>query len=292
MTDQALRVLERQILAEPAQLDLRRTHAQLLARAGDEDRALGALDLACRLGADDLWDELRARLEARRRTVGALTLCYVPGGPFAMGAERLDADAAPLHLVHLSAFYVAREPLTRAGLPSSQRQDGWPWTLAPGPQRDLLMESVLRQPVTSDHPGALAVIEELRQTAPVEGLSGRWALISEAQWERVFRAANVRKDGLSPYGPRLDALRPEWTADRYDSAGYGDGPRRDPTGAPDGDLWVVRGVPGLPPDIQPVYREAARDDGGFEVGGFLRRRRVRHEHGIAVRPVFQPDRAP
>lgn len=304
MSDEALRALERQILAEPTQHDLRRQHARLLQRAGDEDRALAALDLAWRLGAEELWTELAPALEARRKRVAGMTLCYVPGGPFAMGADDQDADAAPLHLVHLSAHYVAEEPLQRGNVEGWLRRDQWPF-IDDGPYRERNIQWHLAQPVLGTHSQALDAIATLDRTAQVDGLTGRWAMITEAQWERVFRAALLRKDGLSPYGPRLDRERPEWTADRYDPAAYGAGPRRDPTGPAlratsatgpsggrstftEGDPWVVRGVPGLPPELRPLYREAAREDGYFEVQGRWGSRWVPHEQNVAVRAVFLP----
>lgn len=288
MSDSELRALERQILAAPSQLDLRWQHARLLQRIGEEDRALGALDLAWRLGADELWAELRPALEARRRVVGGLTLCWVPGGPFAMGADDLDADAAPLHVVHLSAFYVTERPITRADVAHTLPRDQYPFNVPAGPFREGAIESFLSYPLTpSSQVERVAAVESL----PVpDGLAGRWSLITEAQWERVFRAALVTKDGHSPYGPKLDPQRPEWTADRYDAAAYGDGaPRRDPTGPAEGAQRVVRGVPGLPLTLRAVYREAATDDGSFEVPStWWGHRTVRHEQGVAVRAVFLP----
>lgn len=93
MTDDALRATERALVTEPADLELRRRHARLLQRAGQAERALSALDLAWRLGADELWDELKAALDARAVRAGGLELRYIPAGPFVMGEGRLPTEA-------------------------------------------------------------------------------------------------------------------------------------------------------------------------------------------------------
>ena len=287
MSDADLRALEREILHEPADLDLRRRHARALQRAGDEERAVGALDLAWRLGAEELWDELRAALDARLLLVRGVAMCYVPGGPFAMGADDKDDDAKPMHLVHLSPFYVARQPLSWAPLVGWEQQDRH-WQLTRSHERHLAMVAALT------HDEAVAAVGYLGRAATLEGAPrGRWSLISEAQWERVARAGYGRPDGANPYGVMLDPRRPDWTLDAYDPDAYRDGARRDPLAVGDAAaLRVVRGVPGLPPPLQATYREAARPDGSFEVGGWLRGRVVRHEESLVVRPVLAPGLAP
>ncbi|MBX3468522.1 MAG: hypothetical protein KF878_16740 [Planctomycetes bacterium] len=285
MSDAALRELEREVLGRPADVDLRRRHVALLRRAGEDERAVAALDLAWRLGADELWPELEAELARRRRQAGPITLCYVPGGPFVMGADDQDDDAAPAHLVHLSPFYVAAGPLTGAALRGSglfawMRED---W-LARLPERALEQTLSHAYPLTHDH--AERAVEYLAGGAFDVGLPGRWALITEAQWERVFRAALGRPDGASPYGAKPCGA--EWTQDRYDPAAYGGGPRRDPPGSTTGELRVVRGAAGLPPPLFATFREAARIDGTFDVGKGTTSRWVRHEPGVHARPVFLP----
>ncbi|MBI3724478.1 hypothetical protein HY251_11070 [bacterium] len=273
MTDEELRSLEREIIAAPADLELRRRHAQLLLRAGDEDRGLAALDLAWRLGADDLWEDLCSRLDARRIFLEAprITLCYVPSGPFAMGSDELDEDAKPLHLVHLSAFYVARDVLTLAAEAAWRRED--------------LSDVSFRYTAPVRYDEARDIIETLARANPIPGRPGRWALVSEAQWERVFRAAYLRPNGISPYGVVPCRDRPEWTSDHYSALAYDGGPRRDPCVAGARGLHSVRGVPHLPAPYFALYREAARTDGSFNVG---EGKTARHEAGIAARPVYLP----
>lgn len=299
MSDHELRALEREILQAPASLDLRRRHARALQRAGDEERALAALDVAWRLGAEELFDELRAGCAARQLVVRGVTLCYVPGGPFAMGADDQDDDAAPLHVVHLSPFFVARDLLRWTSLDGWEERR-WPLT-ATGANR----ERFLDHPVHVNHGDAARVIAHLAERAAAEGgPAGRWSLISEAQWERVARAAQGSPGGRTPYGVSHGERELEWTLDAYDPRAYVAGTRRDPVVVAAGDraeqgiaaadwteLRVVRGVP-LPAPVFATYREAARLDGSFEVSGWVRSRVLSTNLGIGVRPVFVPGAAP
>lgn len=282
MSDAELRALEREVLQAPASLDLRRRHARALQRAGDEERALAALDLAWRLGADEVLDELRAGCAARRLVVRGVTLCYVPGGPFAMGADDQDDDAAPLHVVHLSPFYVAQEPVRWSSL-VGWRDDIWPLNNH-GSSRELYLNGM---PGGLTHTAAAEAVAWLGAQAEAEGAPpGRWSLITEAQWERLARAALADPKGEGPYAVTIRG-RLEWTADEYDPRAYG-GARRDPQVAgAGGDLRVVRGVP-VPFAVAATYREAARVDGTFEVKGRWRARAVAHERGIVLRPVLVP----
>lgn len=279
MSDDELRQVERALASEPHQVELRLRHAQLLARTGAADAALAALDLAWRLGADEAWDELRAGLERKRVKVGRrLELRWVPPGPFVMGLAQFDADCAPAHVVDLRGFWVLAGCLRWGdlrGTPAMPRyMDGdGAWE-----------KQARRQPATfGSHPEAAQAVGHL--PAP-PGRQGRWALPTEAQWERVFRAAHLRADGTNPYGAELDPRRPEWTADRYDPGYYDRSPRQDPPGpaAAEASEAVVRGVPGLAAPYRAIYREAVALDGWFDVDG----RRVRHEDGIALRAVFLP----
>ena len=279
MSDEALRRLERALALDPDRLELRRQHVQLLRRTGDEERALAAIDLAWRLGAEELWDELVAGLQARRLRVGGVELAWVPGGPFVMGSHDMDQDAAPPHLVELSSFYVALSPLTYGDLLEWEQAQPW-WGTNEWMRRLALS--------TETHARATSAVAHLERTARPPGLAGSWAVISEAQWERVFRAAHLRPDGVSPYGVRRAERAAEWTRDGYDPEWYSSAPRLDPVSPAGGELFVVRGAPGLPEPHWALFREAARADGRFQVGGLVRTRWVQHEHGIAVRPVFEP----
>jgi hypothetical protein len=291
MIDEELRALEREILAAPASLELRRRHAQVLFRSGDEERGIAALDLAWRLGADELWDELRKRLQAWGRHFQDIELGYVPAGPFAMGSNELDDDSAPAHLVWLSAFYIAKEPLTWVSL---QGWSGWSDRL-PLNARGSSRARYLAQPVIARADIADQAVAYLESAARAEGVAGRFALPTEAQWERVFRASCLRPDGASPYGAVPAAHAPEWVADRYNPDAYSGGPRRDPlTSLADSKaskpLRAVRGVPGLPQPHFSIYREAALETGGFDVGQAPTESHfVESFNGIALRVVFVPE---
>lgn len=273
MSDEALRRVERALATEPTSLDLRRQHARVLARAGFDDRALAALDLAWRLGAEELHDELQAQLAARRIEVGAMTLCYVPAGPFVMGSEEYDPDGAPPHLVELSAFYMAATTLTYRSLEAWEGRPAW---YGPGAPWPVILEW-----------GRVAeALGHLSAASPPPGMRGRFALPTEAQWERVFRAAYLRSDGVSPYGVRRPERGPEWLADYFDAGYYDHSPRHDPTGPEQGELRAVRGVPAIPDPQYAVFREAARFDAQFPVG--RRERWVPRRGGIYCRAVFVP----
>lgn len=282
MSDDELRAVERQLAGEPHQVELRLRHAQLLARTGAADAALAALDLAWRLGADEAWDELQAGLARRRaRTSEGLELAWIPPGPFAMGLAGFDADCAPVHLVELSGFFVTATCLRWLDFRDTPAYPTWLRDQQPSPWA----EQFRRGPALFWE-GHAQVSRAVAALPLPPGLRGRWALPTEAQWERVFRASHLRADGKSPYGAELDRDRPEWTADRYDPGYYARSPKKDPPGpaAREANEHVVRGVPGLTAPYRAIYREAVAPDGSFAID----ERRARHEQGIAARAVFLP----
>jgi formylglycine-generating enzyme required for sulfatase activity len=254
MSDARLRNLERELLLEPARMDLHAERARLLDRAGRADESLAALDLAWRLGRFDLEAELRDLLEKRKLVEGSLTLRYVPAGPFCMGSETGDSDESPRHLVTLSAFYVAQRPLrwsdveTWSGL-TRQEVEGLRWT------RD---QPVSRWTYDQALAGLAGLSQALRPGRPA------YRLPTEAQWERV-RRAGLLTPGRNPYGVDLGRA-PEWTADHYDSISYTTAPRVDPAGPDSGEHRVVRGPfdAKLPFVRRATYRESAAPTGELE----------------------------
>jgi len=283
VTDDALRATERALVSAPADLELRRRHVRLLQRAGHEERTLAALDLAWRLGADELFDELRAALDERALRVSGLELRCVPAGPFVMGSDEHDEDAAPAHLVELSAFWLSPGQVTYGALEGTPMWQAW-------------MDAHRGQRLyVHDLAKAQAAVRVIGASATGRGLPpGRLGLPTEAQWERVHRARLLRRDGASPYGVEL--LGPEWTADAYAPDAYARAARRDPV-VTRGELRVVCGAH-LGPPHDALYREAARPDGSFEVPERARRgrkvesaesRTVRHEDGITFRLCLVPE---
>lgn len=285
MTDDALRAIERALVTAPADLELRRRHARALQRAGaPAERTLSALDLAWRLGADELWDELQDGLAGRALRLGEIELRYVPAGPFVLGGDDGDEDEGPARLVELAAFHVASELL----VPGQVRESpGWaPW-----------MDGAGHYPINAwTHGRALQLVEAVAALARAAGLPGRVGLISEARWERVARAALLRDDARSPYGVDPGPML-EWTADTYHPDAYALAAPRDPLEGRPGPLRVVRGPP-LPEPHRSRYREAAGANGLFSIdqpAGWLRRTlrlgdgstRVRHQEGLGVRVVLE-----
>lgn len=272
MSDDALRRFERALASDPASLALRREHVALLERAGLVDEALAALDLAWRLGADDLFDELARRLEARalRLWEDQLELRYVPGGPFVLGTSEADPGGRPARLADVGPFWVAARPLSYA-LTAWLEERGRGRSPAPSPWQ---------YPVNAPLPGALAAIAALDRAERPPEARGRLVLIDAARWERALRACLLRPDGRSPYGVELDPSRPEWTSDAV--------------APPEGAArlaearQVVRGVPGVPLSVRVLHREQARPDGVFEVPLGRHVQPLHSYHGVACRPVLLP----
>lgn len=285
MSDAELRALERSLSGDPVSLDLLRRHAHLLQRSGDDDAALRALDLAWRLGAEDLWDELSELLETRAIKLGALELRYVPGGLFVMGIDDFDDDAAPPHLVSLSPFWISCDPLTYSALVGYAGPDQWLQSMAQSAVGEYASHWRQRQ-LTLDLERLGSVVDHLLRTHQPDGLVGSYALPSEAQWERATRAALLRPDGVNPYGLSPDQ-GPQWTRDHYHPRYYQSSPGFDPQGPGKGRDRVVRGITAVPPSHYAIYREAADESGTFRVGETTSTRAVRLEGGLGARVVFE-----
>lgn len=285
MSDAELRALERELSVNPISLEQRRRHARLLQRAGDEEQSLAALDLAWRLGADDLFEELRELLDARAIDLGVLELRYVPGGSFVMGIDDFDDDAAPPHLVHLSPFWISRAQLTYGVLEGYEGEHTWFRSLAESLEEER-GSYWFERTFNLDFARAEEVVAHLSRRHSPPGLSGRFAIPTEAQWERATRAALLRPDGTNPYGLDPDA-GPQWTQDHYHPRYYQVSPGFDPPGPGAGTDRVVRGVRAVPPSHYAIYRDAADDFGTFRVGGRSGyARSVRLEEGLSTRVVF------
>lgn len=283
MSDAELRACERALGEDPVNLDLRQRHARLLQRSGDATRALDALDLAWRLGADELYEELSAELEARAQTLEVFELRYVPGGPFVMGLEGFDADASPAHLVHLSPFWITRDVLSFDAFEGYVGEDEWMQNLSTLEGRRYWRS----EPFHGSEERVAELLRHLGRRHLPPGRSGRYALPTEAQWERATRAALLRPDGSNPYGLDPDA-GPQWVHDHYDPNYYQRSPAFDPAGPAAAPERVVRGIQEVPPSHYAIYREAADTQGQFRVSGRLGfARQVSYQGVIAARAVFQ-----
>ncbi|MEZ6183591.1 MAG: hypothetical protein R3F62_01105 [Planctomycetota bacterium] len=285
MSDAELREVERALAETPDDLELLRQQAALLRRSGFPEQALSALDLAWRLGAEDLEQELGQELAGRRLELEGLSLRYVPAGPFVMGIEGFDADCSPAHLVRLSGYWISQIPVTFRALKDDPR-------FHPNFRRAIEEDPrgwYARHPFTADRAKALECVDFLQDALEAAGLpDGRLRLPTEAQWERGLRSTLLRSDATSIYGVER-GITVEWIRDPYAPTAYAEGPRFDPQGPSEGDgQFCVRGVASLPPDVYPLYRDAANATGSFTVGGRRDQRTVRHEGGIAFRVVLEP----
>ncbi len=272
MSDDALRRFERALASDPASLALRREHVALLERAGLTDEALAALDLAWRLGADDLFDELARRREARalRLWDDQLELRYVPAGPFVLGTSEADPGGRPARLADAGPFWVAARPLSRALLAwHEERRRGR------SPAR-----SPWQHPLVGELTAAIHAIATLDRAERPPEVGGRLVLIDELRWERALRACLLRPDGRSPYGVELDPSRPEWTSDAF-APPEGTAPLAEAR-------QVVRGVPGVPLSVRVLHREQARRSGVFEVPLGRHVQPLHVYEGVACRPVLLP----
>lgn len=285
MSDADLRELERALAQAPDDTGLLRQHAQLLRRHGQADRALASLDLAWRLGDEELRPELEAELERRSFELLGLRFRYVPAGPFVMGLDDFDEDASPAHLVRLSAFWISETPLLRVTLKDSDVISSW--------VRDWLRENPEHTSGQFEFVGnrhkAQAAIDYLADQARAAGLPpGTFDMPSEAQWERAFRASLLDPGGRTIYGLEQGRSKTvEWVADRYSSTAYTSSSRFDPRNTDRGSRYVVRGVALRSAELFPIYRDAADLDCVFQVGSG-KGRGVAHEHGICLRAVLNP----
>jgi hypothetical protein len=301
VSDARLRNLERELTLDPARVDLVLEHARLLERAGRADEALASLDLAWRLGRQDLEAELGALLAARSVTHGTLTYRYIPAGPFLMGSERGDSDEAPAHIVRLSAFYMAERLLRWSDF------DGWDASL-PLEDSGFTPEEVRSMPYWRDQLVSGLSFHRVQLVLAGLGTSagGRPGLRppTEAQWERV-RRARVLTPGRNVYGVDVGvgvtgdgSPNAEWTSDFYDSTSYDRAARLDPTGPTLGEDIAVRGAFDGPAFVKrATYRESVDRDGNFEaferttkfLGLFEGRgagRRLPPVMGLHLRPCF------
>lgn len=203
----------------------------------------------------------------------------VPAGPFIMGSDTGESDAAPARMVTLDAFWIDRTEVTNAQYATflnergNQVEGGVTWVDFSDEQILLTTDGASFEPKDgyADHPvvevswfGARAFCEWAGRRLP-----------NEAEWEKAARGEDSRTypwgeatltcaaanfweqpngcighttpvgaypDGASPYGA-LDMAGNvwEWVSDWYDPAYYSVAPGDNPAGPPSGDSRVQRG---------------------------------------------------
>jgi formylglycine-generating enzyme required for sulfatase activity len=233
-----------------------------------------------------------ARLRASRDPLGALEQhglewVTVPAGEFMMGSNGSN-DEKPIHRVHLSAYQIARHPVTNA-------------------QYELFVKATSYAAPKHWKNGEIPAGKEKHPVVYVTWQNAQafcvWAgvrLPTEAEWEKAARGTDERKypwgnepptvdlcnfngnvgdttpvglypKGASPY----DALDMagnvwEWVNDWYDSDYYSVSPRDNPQGPAAGSSRVLRGGSwgnnGY--DVRSAYRFSNLPDYWFSLSGF------------------------
>ncbi len=212
--------------------------------------------------------------EARVRDADGMTMRFVPGGAFLMGAPETDVDAArherPQREVFVSAFWMDETEVTT---------DQYKLCVAAGMCTEPITRDLYDNPNRGAHPMALISWEEAARYCAWIADSAGWAarLPTEAEWEKAASwdpATNTKR--RYPWGDAYDRTRIpignrvvavgsypqnasaydildlagnalEWTNDWYSRDYYSaPDPPPDPTGPTSGDYRVMRGGAGAP----------------------------------------------
>lgn len=263
----------------------RQDYEQRLGRAREEGQ-----ELVNSLGdLEKEWDALEARREGLLERANKKRLVQIPAGPFTMGSRSEDSprNERPVHVVQMSAYYIAPMPVTN--------QDYREFVNCTGHAAPIHWHQDTFPTGTGRHPVTNVSWHDAQAYAQWVGAR----LPTEAEWEKAARGNDER---LYPWGPRwidercnssnvYSMLLPvdefpagrspyglwdmagnayEWCQDYYDEEYYHHTPSSDPEGPEGGSERVIRGgfYGETRAGVRTTHRAAAAENFTRETIGF------------------------